>query len=327
MARQPLGFRRKRLKKKARRRKIGGFLGRLLVLVLIGIVVFWFGRQLYQFCLFRAIRTVQAQNNVLEDSCKAQGILLLQETVVRAPSAGQLVPQVSEGERVRAGRTVARLKTPADLVAKDSSLELRSPCPGVVSYKLDGWEGALDTASWERYDLQRLFESMEKDNHSSDQNKALGAGEPVFKIIDNLINPYLFLKFEPNYNPSCEIGDQVRIAWGDSGTGKLKLLSLVKKGEFFYATGELLAVSPFPCYRLMEFEVISRSSEGVVLPTSALVKNKDGAGVFAKTPLGLTFKKVVVVATMGDRTAVTGIDPGTDVVTNPGLVKRILKKN
>lgn len=326
MARQPVGLRRERLEKKARRRKTSSFLGRLLFLFLVGILIFWFGRQLYQFCLFQAIRTVQAQNNVLEDSCVAQGILLLQETVVKTPAAGQLVPLVREGERVRAGRAVARLKKPADLAARNGSLELRSPCPGVVSYNLDGWEGALDAASWERYNLQRLFESMQKDNHSPEQKDFLGAGEPVFKIIDNLINPYLFLKFKNGYNPQYEIGDFVRVTWGNSGTGKMKVLSLVKKEDSFFATGELLSARPFPCCRLMKFKVTSQSSEGVVLPASALVKNKDCVGVFTKTPLGLTFKKVDVVVAMEDRIAVTGVEPGTDIVTNPGLAKKIIKK-
>jgi len=326
MARQPVGLRRERLKKKARRRKASSFLGRLLCFFLIGILVFWFGRQLYQFCLFQAVRTVQAQNNVLEDSCMAQGILLLQETVVKAPAAGQLVPLVREGERVRAGSTVARLEKPANLAAGSANLELRSPCPGIVSYNFDGWEGALDAASWDRYNLQHLFESMQKDDPDPEQRSVLGAGEPVFKIIDNLINPYLFLKFETEENPQYKSGDFVKVTWGDSGTGKMKVISLIKEEGSFFAVGELLSVCPFPYCRLIEFEVTYQSSEGVVLPASVLVKNEDGVGVFTKTPLGLTFKEVDVISTMKDRVSVTGIEQGTDVVTNPELAKKIIKK-
>lgn len=327
MAEQPVGLRRERLKRKALTKRMSSLVGRFLVLFLMGVLVFWFGRQLYQFCVFQFIDTVQARNDVLEDSCAAQGLLLLQETVVRAPASGKVVPLVEDGQRVPAGGAVARLDTPPDLAAGSGRRELKSPCPGVVSYHFDGWEGTLDNASWESYDPRRLFESIEKEGSKPRQKgEVRGAGEPVFKIIDNLVNPYIFLKFEAGYEPPFEPGDLLKLTWENSGNGRLKVLSLVRKGDSFYAVGELLAARPFPLNRLMKFQVISRGCEGVVLPGSALVKSKDGTRVITKSPLGLSLKKVDVVAAVGDHVAVKGVDAGIKVVTNPGLAKMIMKE-
>lgn len=327
MAEHPVRLRRVRLKRKAVKKKVASLTGCFLVFLLAGVLVFWFGKQLYRFCVFQSIGTVQAERSVLEDSYEAQGLLLLQETVVSAPASGKVVPLVKDGDRVPAGKAVARLDPPPDLAAESRSRELTSPCPGIVSFHFDGWEGALNRADWESYDPLRLFESLAKqDGGVQQKGEVRGAGEPVFKIIDNLVNPYMFLRLESGSQPSFEEGDSLRLEWGGSGKGRMKVLSLIRRGGSYYAGGELLAARPFPLTRRMTFRVISKSLEGVVLPASTLVKNGDVTGVITKSPLGLSFKKVDVVGVVGDRVAVKGIAPGVNVVTNPRLASMIMEE-
>ncbi|AFV11503.1 putative membrane protein [Thermacetogenium phaeum DSM 12270] len=325
MAGHPVGLRRVRQRRKAVKKKVASLTGRFLIFLLVGVSLFWFGKQLYGFCIFQIISTVQAERGVLEDTYGAQGLLLLQETVVRAPAAGKVVPLVKEGDRVPTGKAVVRLDPHPDLAAESRSRELTSPCPGIVSFHFDGWEGALDRNDWESYDPLQLFESLDKqDGRLQQKDEVRCTGEPVFKIIDNLVNPYMFLRLESGSRLSFEEGDLLRLEWGDSGKGRMKVLSLIRRGGAYYAGGELLAARPFPVTRRMTFRVISNSFEGVVLPTSTLVKNGGVTGVITKSPLGLSFKKVDVVGVVGDRVVVKGIAPGVNVVTNPRLASMMM---
>lgn len=327
MAKQ-LTARSNRKLKKDLTKKVSSLVGKLILLFFIIVVVLWLGLQAFNFCVFHAIRTADAQIGELTASTRARGALLLQEDVVRAPESGNLEPLVSEGTRVSSGVVVAHMKPLTGPDSSGGSIEIRSPATGIVSYNLDGWEGVYERASWENSDPVALFQNLTKGNKPDGkyrQTEGFSKGDPVFKIVDNLINPCLIIKFAQGYSPQEKTGQRLQLTWGKEGNAKGRVLSLVNKEKIWYALVELEQVCPFPCQRLLELEVLSPRGEGVIIPDSALIKENNSDGVYIMTVLGPVFKKVEVIAAFNRQVAVRGISPGDEVVKNPGLAKLIKK--
>ena len=42
----------------------------------------------------------------------------------------------------------------------------------------------------------------------------INKGDPVFKIIDNLVNPYAIIQFAADYSPHVNVGERLQLTWG-----------------------------------------------------------------------------------------------------------------
>ncbi len=322
-------MRKERLKKAAYARKIRIFLGFLLFLAIGGAFIFWSGRQIYYFCLTRAVRTTPAQAGTLSVAYPASGIVLRNETVVAAPIPGKLIPLAPEGKRVRAGAVVARLEGLPDLERPPGRVELRSPQAGFLCYHLDGWEGVLTPDNWERLDLLLLFKNINKSTGRIENiARAVNTGEPVFKVIDNLVSPCLILKIEHERPLTFNAGDKVDLEWEGAKKGRGRVLAWRKIPGGLVINVELLeANSSFLCSRFFRLRVADRKYEGVIVPVCSLARTEKGIGVYTSSPVGFKFQKVDLIGRLGDRAAVQGISPGVEVVLNPELLKRIKREN
>ena len=254
MEKQVVRIDRRRHKKRDLKKKARSLVKKLILLFFILIAVFWFGRQAFNFCLFHAIRTVNAPIEELVESAEVKGIFIIKEEIVRAPGAGKLVSLVPEGARIPVGTVVARLE-PDDGLDGGEKINIKSPSTGIVCYHLDGWEGAFDRASWEHSDPSVLFRNIEKGRKSENDGAQITRGDPVFKILDNLANPYVVIRFEPGYNPHIKTGELLKMSWGEEGNGKAKVASLVKKEGSYFAAMEMVQARPFPCQRLLELKM------------------------------------------------------------------------
>ena len=321
---------RRKTKKRVFKKKLSGFTGKALFFAFAILAVSWLGLQAFNYCMLHAIKTVEVQTGELSALAEAEGVLLLEEEVVRAPVTGTLEPLASEGERLPIGSTVARLQP---LTGPDEqsggSLEIKSPSTGIVCYHLDGWEGVYDRLAWERSDPGEIFENItgeskrEGDDSNGDQ---IGKGAPLFKIIDNLVDPYLIIRYKTEHVPHLKTGERLQLTWGEEGTGSGKVISLANKEDNGYALVELKQAHPFPCSRFLEMRIKSKKGDGVIVPVSALVEEDNQKGVYVMSVVSPVFKKVDVVAVVDDQAAVQGISPGTEVVKNPSIA-RLIKKD
>lgn len=328
MEKEVVKTRHRKINKKALKKKLSSLTGRLILLFFVFLVIFWLGLQAFNFFVFHAIRTVEAQTGELAASTTAKGVLLLQEVVVRAPAPGKLDLLVPEGMRLSIGAVVARLEPLTGPDGSSSSIEIKSPSTGIVCYHLDGWEGVYDRVSWERIDPGTIFEKIteeSKPESKAPQKEGISKGDPIFKIIDNLVNPYLIIQINQGYSPQVRTGEQLQLIWGKEGHGEARVISLFNKENNRFVLVELEQVRPFPCQRLLELEVRSKKGEGVIIPDSALVKENNKNGVYVMSVLGPVFKKVDVIAAFNGQVAVQGISPGAEVVKNPGMAKLIKK--
>lgn len=323
MHKQVVQYKRYKLKK-TWDQKIKIIAGRLLLFFIASVIVIWLGTQFFYFCVFHAIRTIPAELGELKESTGAKAVLLMNESVVRAPATGKLLPVAAEGERVPVGTLVAQLELMADPVGSGGKIQITSPSTGIVSYRLDGWESIYDRDSWQRVEPSLIFEKLDRENKvDSGAREEINQGEPVFKVIDNLANPYLVMQFPPGFKPHINQNDQLTLTWDKEGTGKGLVVAHQKKGEHYYAVVELKQARPFPSQRKLDLQVMHILGEGIIIPESALVEKEGQTGVYIMSVTGPKYKKVEVTATLNEQAAIQGIVPGVEIVTNPRLAEII----
>ncbi len=326
MHKQVVQFKRYKLKK-TWNKKIKVIAGRLFLFSIALAVVIWLGMQLFYFCVFHAIRTIPAELGELTESTGAKAVLLMNESVVRAPGTGKLLPIAAEGERVPVGTIVAQLELMADPVGSGGKIPIKSPSTGIISYQLDGWESMYDRYSWQRFDPSVIFEKLEEGNNIvSGVREDIKQGEPVFKVIDNLANPFLIVQFPQGFKPHIEQNDQLTLTWDKEGTGKALVIAHHKKGDHYYAVVELKQARPFPSQRKLDLQLMHILGEGIIIPESALVEQEGQTGVYIMSVTGPKYRKVEVTATLNEQAAVQGVVPGAEVVTNPRLAEIICNK-
>lgn len=315
--------RRERLRKAAFFKRLRVVLGRLMLLVIACGMFFWIGKQVYRFYLVSAVETVQAKEGNLAVSYSGQAIILRNETVVKAPRPGYLVRFLPEGSLVRSGQVVAGLKPPPSMEKSHESINLPSPTPGFVCYHPDGWEDVLVPERWSSLDLAGLFKNFKCDVR--DHSQVSSAGEPIFKIIDNLSEPYLVIKLDKVENDHLSKGDVIELQWS-GGSGKARIVSTKSVQDVLLVVVKVLQTQPgLPDDRLFNLKVTKPECEGIIIPAKALVQHEHSTGVFTYSPLGFRFLKVDVMGRLGDRVAVTGIDSGIEIVVNPWVATRIQK--
>ena len=263
----------------------------------------------------------------MRESTVAKAVLLMNERVVRAPGTGKLLPVVAEGDRVPVGTLVAQLELMADPAGSSGKIQIKSPSTGIISYQLDGWESMYDRYSWQRVDPSVIFEKLEEGNNIvSGVREDIKQGEPVFKVIDNLANPFLIVQFPQGFKPHIEQNDQLTLTWDKEGTGKALVIAHHKKGDHYYAVVELKQARPFPSQRKLDLQLMHILGEGIIIPESALVEQEGQTGVYIMSVTGPKYRKVEVTATLNEEAAIQGIVPGVEVVTNPRLAEIICNK-
>ncbi len=317
------GVRKKRLDRAVVKR-FRHWLGRFLLIAMALLVLVWFGKQAYVFCANRAIRTETAQWSELVSTHEGQAIIMRNETVVTAPVAGSVAWLAADGDMVHTCSVVARISSTTGPEGGQGPVELKSPVVGIVSCRLDGWEGILDPAHYQRMDLFALFNSV-RPKPPEAPLQDFQSGDPLFKIVDNLTDPYFVIKLDQQPEDMV-VGSSVDMTWNAGGSGSGKVIWMQSKsGACIVIINVSQATEDVYGARTLDVKLIREKCEGIVVPAQALI-NQDGEwGVYTKTPIGIKFVEVEVAGTLGGKVALLGpeIQPGMDIVVNPGLVKSI----
>lgn len=320
------GRRKKRLKKAVFLKHMRLFFLRAVAVLIGCCLLFYAGRHIYRLCLLGSIETVQAKEEKLVAIYDGEAVVLQNEITVRAPCSGQLLRIRPEGSLVRAGELIARLQPKAGIDTRSTEINLFSPVSGFVCYHPDGWEGILTPEAWSRLELPELFDSLDSGKEKGSLQE-VSVGDPVFKVVDNLSEPYLVVRLK-KFTDEGAISprDRVELRWnGCSGKGKVVATKCVA-GCLFIVVDVQEADRRLFDKRFFGLQVIDTEGEGVVLPAKALIKREGVTGVIVSSPLGFRFRKVEVTGRLGDRIAVKGVDPGLEVVVNPGVVAKVQDK-
>jgi putative membrane fusion protein len=316
------GIRKKRRERDGLVKSAGIWLGRILVLAVALLFLVWLGRQAYVFCIAQAIRTESVEWTGLTATYAGQAVIMRNETVVTAPATGSVAWLAAEGTMVHVGSVVARISSAVGPGGQQGQVDLSSPAAGDID-SLDGWEGILTPVNYQRMDLFALVDSVTK--KSQEALADAQSGDPLFKIVDNLSDPYFVIKLDSKPD-DLAIKNSVNLTWGTDGQAEGRVIGLQSRSGAYVvivdvsqATGDAFSV------RALDVKLNMKQGEGFVVPAQALVNNDNEQGVYTRTPLGIRFIRVEVAGSLGGMVALRAQDlqPGMDIVINPDLVKRI----
>lgn len=293
-----------------------------LLLFLIGIAVVWWGvRFLANRIVARVIEIEQVQWGKLEEVEPVEAWTLRREKLLPVPAGAQLEPVVADGQRVRRGELIARLKQgQLDGAAGAADLTVRAPEPGQVCYHVDGLESVLLPELIETMEPDRLWEALQQE---LERDKAPPGG---VKLVDNLQNPafLLHLDFPVNWQAGKTVlklkGREIsllvkKIRVRDDQTWAI-LTALNDTGELAHA-------------RKNNLELVEKTYRGYLVPAAALTENAGRQGLYIVYKEIAYFRPVKVKGRVGDLAAVEEevpegktslLGPGARVVVTPALV-------
>jgi len=200
---------------------------------------------------------------------------------------------------------------------------IESQSPGIVSFKFGGCEKEFSTSRLNDVSARSVF--MAKPSPMAVENGSEAkAGDPIFRIIQ-ADEWYIAAAFPSNKAPElggsgirirlAETGDKsynVRIARLDTGPPGGHALMVLQAESL---PDDLLAL------RKTRATIVTKSTQGIIAPKAALTTRGGKTGVFVVYKTMAQFKPVQLKDQDGDKVVIEGIFPGTEVVTNPWLVK------
>ncbi|GAB6100592.1 hypothetical protein JCM16358_24710 [Halanaerocella petrolearia] len=261
---------------------------------------------------YHSSQITKASYQILKHNFKTSGLLIRDEKVVFAPQAGEIELKLSEGERLNAGNHIATIHNGQQ---RD---ELYNYRPGILSYKVDGLETTLSVKN--RGDLTyKKFQKVKGEINRVNDGNQVNIGRPLFKVINNF-QVYLAVLLSQEELTNYEVGTKVQIVFSRLGIqpfqGQVDII-LPDKPENIMIIKLDKFVPDLISLRRAKVEVIKERHSGIVLPKSALVKNKDGQlGVQVKGYVKDYFTEVEVEARVENKVVVKGVLPGARVLIN-----------
>ncbi len=192
---------------------------------------------------------------------------------------------------------------------------------GIVTYLFDGWEDRLRVDGLAATEVERVPRNPDP-RPNVEEGEVVEAGEPLFKVINPNevllalpVQAGSFLGVDTGHEVTLrlkegeELGAQIwKIQRGWTGSRDLVLLRTARFADLFRVR------------RSVKVEMVVTGYEGTVLPQGALVTRKGKTGVYIVRKNWAVFLPVEVVGSFGNHVAVKGLNPGTEVITTPGLV-------
>lgn len=258
------------------------------------------------------VRVVEAKPGRLETTVSGQAVVLWDEWVLTAPVAGMVRLRVREGERVRTG-------TPVCLV---DGHEVVSPAPGVVSLVTDGTEGHLRFGSGTSPAAPQVL-GLKPRPHQLRDGEAVAVGQALARVVDTS-RMRLCLVLPPA--EVAQLANRSRVLVRLPGGREIAMRPEAHHpgddrtyGTIVLASNEW--IEELLRVRVITVEVIKERASGLLIPRRALVEREGQPGVFVVKKTLAQWVKVEVRGEKDSLVAVEGIPEGSQVITNPWLVR------
>jgi len=258
------------------------------------------------------VRVEEARPGKLETVVSGQAAVIWDEWVLTAPVAGLVRLEVRDGERVRTGTPVCRV----------DGHQVVSPGPGVVSLVTDGTEGHLSFAPGTSPPAPQVL-ALKPQPRQLHDGQAVALGQVLARVVDTsrmrlcvVLPPAEVARLAGRARVLVrlpggrEITMQVEAHHpGDDRTyGTLTLVSTEWEEELLRT-------------RVLTVEVVRERASGLIIPRRAIVEREGQPGVFLVKKTMAQWVRVEVRGEKGGLVAVGGIPEGSQVITNPWLVR------
>jgi len=230
----------------------------------------------------------------LSTSNEAKALIIRTEKVVTAESSGSVSYYITEGEKTRKGVKVA------DIYGSPNTSYFCEET-GFISYYTDGFETRLTPENMESIEPVAYLGDENREpafvpEPSDRTSETLEKGDPVFKLITS--DEWYVAAFIPSdYSADYEWNQTVTVVFSDGTEIPGTVSGTVDKGDHLLALIQIKRYYPeFAKIRLVDVTIITRDSEGLIVPNSALAEEDGFQGVYVKNINGeYNFKRVKVI--------------------------------
>ncbi|KAB2954502.1 hypothetical protein F9B85_02145 [Heliorestis acidaminivorans] len=308
----------------SRRRRSALLKVAILVLLIITIALFfWFLKGKVTSLIVKAVvETEPASMGQIADTRHLPGWIIRDETIVYTPITGRLESLIGDGERVRLGAPVARVKTvnPSGEVM-GTVQDFMAPRSGLVVYNTDGLEDIMTPRVLEEIDVEQLS-NLTVRKEIIEVEQLVYQGQALFKVINNLDKAHFLAHYNiQDLGRALVPGARLTLALSPEGPTMSARVINVRGGEDAWV---VLQISNPPTEvikeRQMTLLVVDRTYRGFILPEKAIVQKEGQDGLLLSIRKKAQWRPVEVLAIVGDQVVVEGIREGDLVVLNPQFV-------
>lgn len=294
----------------------------MVMLFILGALMIY--HPIKNFAVSKMVKYGTAEWKVLGQCVSEEGVLIRDETLIAAPADGEFEPVVAEGEKVAVGRTIGYVKTQAATANADLiKVPVKAPSAGLVSYHPDGLEDLLEPEMLNKLDLDKIAELLAEKKDAAVTFPKAESGRPICKIVDNLLNPYLYIQCElGTAGIALEKGQEMTVQFSDQITRKIVVRDVKKNGDQWVLMAEVFNAPDVDLKnRFVSVNVISDFYEGVAVSKEALVQEKGENGLYISKKGVCQWVKVEVAGYVGEEAVISGLDVGSQYIINPSLVR------
>jgi len=314
------------VRQRRKRSKIGPKIFTILMLALL----FWIGIVALRSWLTTVMLDVQLlHKGTIEKRLDVTFSVLRNEYSVSAPSAGVVEFVAQEGQKVPKDGVVAYFsKVEGTSLEKTSRVPLKAPLAGIFSLRVDGLENICHPDSWASLETDKVLELVQGlDESRLDQAEIKGqvqAGQPLFKIVDNLSPTYLFLSTELLTDQQFEKGKSLELCLPQIVDKQLS--GVITELHRENGRTELLIRISTPQniekYRQLHGELIIDKYQGIIIQENMLVYKDGIPGVYLFHKGRALWQEVNVQGQVEQQLAVIGLEEGQWIIATPNLVKK-----
>lgn len=265
----------------------------------------------------RFAKTMTAEMGILEQKLPVQGVLVRDERVVAAPVTGELRWLAREGERLAVGAPVAKI-TPDTGAAWIVS----APSPGVAVYQLDGLEGNIQFSSVKNLDLTVVSKIAYSPERVADGEKVT-QGSLIFKMVGNY--KWLFVtELSQKEFESVEGAATRRLRFSFAEPEDVTAaVAVLRKEENSVLLSFEVKDDLEGCFleRFTRAEIITKRTQGVLLPESAIVRQGVETGIYTVEKTMVRYHPVTILDQSEEKVVVEGVKIGSQIITNPQFVR------
>jgi len=242
--------------------------------------------------------TYIVDKGVITQVSPVNAIVVREEEAVKAPVSGNISYYSGETEKTRQGFVVA------DIYSNGEKHSLSCQKTGIVSYYIDGYENMFSPSSLGAINIE---EYIDFDVSPVDEGKSsVTAGDTAYKLITS--NTWYFLLIVPKENkPSYPISGNLKICLEDGTIISAVVMRYIGLGDTIGVVAYTKDYySEFSKLRSIKADVISKETEGYMIPSTAIGEENEKSGIFV---LGLDgeyyFREIEILGVDGDNTLIS----------------------
>lgn len=294
-------------------------------LVFIFVLVWFVGSGLYSFILGLLVDTQVVEERVMERKYPVDALIIREEIIVQAPATGRIFNKVQQGTRLGLEDPIFQIETTQGTALQSGTpVIVTAPMAGVVSYVSDGLEEIFHPNQWQSLDMEKVSK-LKADIIDNSNTDMVEKGKRFCKIVNNLegIQLYLEVPLDIFENP-LQKSQEFTLFFPDLNK-ETKGTIIDLKGVA--NTAQVLLKLPEAWYNLLNprtqrVEIILEKKRGIILPQKAIItNNQEETGVYRLRKGFVFWQPVEIIHQEGENLLVEGLEPYSEVVLNPGLVK------